>query len=35
MKRILVISAHADDETFGMGGSLAKWAQSDVEVPVS
>ena len=28
MKKILVISAHADDETFGMGGTLAKFSKS-------
>lgn len=28
MKKILVISAHADDETFGMGGTLVKLSKS-------
>jgi N-acetylglucosamine malate deacetylase 1 len=28
MKKILVISAHADDETFGMGGTLLKFSKS-------
>ena len=28
MKRILVVSAHADDETFGMGGTLLKLSKS-------
>ena len=28
MKKILVISAHADDETFGMGGTLFKLSKS-------
>jgi LmbE family N-acetylglucosaminyl deacetylase len=28
MKKILVVSAHADDETFGMGGTLVKLSKS-------
>jgi LmbE family N-acetylglucosaminyl deacetylase len=28
MKKILVVSAHADDETFGMGGTLLKLSKS-------
>ena len=28
MKKILIVSAHADDETFGMGGTLVKLSKS-------
>ena len=34
MKKILVISAHADDETFGMGGTLSKFSKSPKEYKV-
>ncbi len=33
-KRMLVVLAHPDDESFGMGGSLAKYAAEGVEVHV-
>ena len=33
MKRILVVVAHLDDETFGIGGSLLKWKDShDIKI---
>ena len=31
-KKILAVLAHPDDETFGMGGTLAYYAQQGVEV---
>jgi N-acetyl-1-D-myo-inositol-2-amino-2-deoxy-alpha-D-glucopyranoside deacetylase len=31
-KRLLAVLAHPDDESFGMGGTLALYAQRDVEV---
>lgn len=31
-KKILVVSPHPDDETLGMGGSIAKYIQEDCEV---
>ena len=31
-RKILSVLAHPDDESFGMGGTLAKYAASDVEV---
>lgn len=32
MKRLLVVFAHPDDEAFGPGGTLAKYARSGVEI---
>jgi LmbE family N-acetylglucosaminyl deacetylase len=32
MKKVLVVSAHADDEVFGMGGTLCKLRDADVEI---
>ncbi len=31
-KKLLAVLAHPDDETFGMGGTLAKYAHEDVDV---
>jgi len=31
-KRMLVILAHPDDESFAVGGTLAKYAHQDVQV---
>ena len=31
-KRLLFIGAHPDDETFGLGGTLAKYAAQEVRV---
>ncbi len=31
-KRMLVILAHPDDESFAAGGTLAKYAHQDVQV---
>ena len=31
-RKLLVVLAHPDDETFGMGGTLALYAQQGVEV---
>lgn len=32
MKRILVVVPHLDDETFGIGGSLAKWKKEGKQI---
>ncbi len=34
MKKILAVIAHPDDESFGIGGTLAKYAQEGVEIHV-
>lgn len=33
-KRILVVTAHPDDETFGMGGTIAKYQAEGVEISI-
>jgi len=33
-KRLAVILAHPDDESFGMGGTLAKYASQGVAIHV-
>lgn len=35
MSRVLVIAAHADDETLGMGGTIARYAREGHEVIVA
>lgn len=35
MSRILVIAPHADDETLGAGGTIAKWAHGGAQVVVA
>lgn len=35
LKKMLVILAHPDDESFGMGGSIAKYAAEGVEVHIA
>lgn len=32
MKKVLIVSAHADDEVFGMGGTLCKLRDTGVEI---
>lgn len=34
MKKILAVIAHPDDESFGIGGTLAKYAKAGVEIHV-
>jgi LmbE family N-acetylglucosaminyl deacetylase len=34
MNRILIVTAHLDDETFGLGGSILKWREQGYSVKV-